>query len=412
MNCDQIERRLAEYLDRSLDVATNKAIEVHLSTCRHCRAEADLLAECVRQVASLAQVEPPIGFAQRIIAHVKEIETRPNFWEGLFLAFKISIPSQAAALVVVGVIAVYIVTQESHRRVIMPWPRTFSLGGTRQETASNRAPNKTPALGSETAMLAPEPMAEGVEAPVVGSEQERGRDFRPAQTEPLRSAATEKEIYSAAVPPRQEPRLSPRAAPRIAAAPTVTHPEIPASSDRLDQAPQKAKVTPAIPVVSDPKALSRPRGPAAPAPLDLLELMGAGQPGPPLASELQTLSTAPDVELVVRRRGQSSKQHVAMQKSAVGGTTGAAEAAGKSIDRPFLKLPENATRHAVLLSIPQNQYDRIKSDLLAIGTIESESRHGSAEAENAPITDRQLRVLIIILPPDYVGADRPGLPSR
>jgi hypothetical protein len=393
MNCGQNARRIPEYLDNSLDAAARKAIETHLSSCDRCRAEADLLAECMRQVASLAQVEPPIGFAQRVIAHVKEIETKPNFWDGLFLAFKISFPIHATALVVIGIVAVYIVAQEPYRRaVITPW--TFSIGSTRQETASTRANHEIPPVPAKTAPVAAEAVSKGGRTPALESDHEAGRDLEARQAESSPSTPV---------------RLAPRTAPRVAAAPAAQRSEISTSPNRLPQRPQRAKISPAIPVASDPKALSTPLSQPAPAPLDLLEGVGGS---PPLASELPRVSVAPDVEIVIRRRVQSTQQNVAMQKPAAGARLASEQKIGNSADLLLPKLPDSATRDAILLSIPENRYERLKTDLLAIGTIESESRHVSAENATIPATEGQLRVLVIILPADPTAADREALPSR
>src|SRR5262252_632202 len=107
MNCEEVQPQLSDYLEKTLPSADLKIIEAHLSTCTSCRIETDYLAECIHQVASLPIVEPPIGFTQRVMARVREINERPSFWDRWIYPLRIKIPLQAAA-VVVGIFAVYL----------------------------------------------------------------------------------------------------------------------------------------------------------------------------------------------------------------------------------------------------------------------------------------------------------------
>ena len=43
MNCEEVQAQLLEYLDKSLDRISTKHLEIHLSSCPPCRAEADSL---------------------------------------------------------------------------------------------------------------------------------------------------------------------------------------------------------------------------------------------------------------------------------------------------------------------------------------------------------------------------------
>ena len=108
VNCAEVQAQLLEYLDTSLDRISTKHVEIHLSSCPPCRAEADSLADCVRQVAALPIVDPPLGFAQRIMAHAREIDLTPTIWQRLALLMRNQIPLQAAAVVLVAVFSAYI----------------------------------------------------------------------------------------------------------------------------------------------------------------------------------------------------------------------------------------------------------------------------------------------------------------
>jgi hypothetical protein len=108
MNCDQVQARLSEYLEKSLERAVHETVESHLSSCPRCQAEAETLAESVRSVADLPSVEPPLGFSQRVMTRVREEAERPHIWHRLFLPIRVKIPIHATALLLVGGFAVYL----------------------------------------------------------------------------------------------------------------------------------------------------------------------------------------------------------------------------------------------------------------------------------------------------------------
>lgn len=414
MNCEQVTRRLSEYLDRSLDPAARSGLDSHLSTCSHCRAEADLLAECIRQVAQLSELEPPMGFAQRVIAHVKEIETKPSFWDTLFLPFRVNVPVHATALVLIGIIAIYVVAPEPHRRVTAP-SRTFSIVDANPETAYT-AINRTPALNPQTGNHADEPTSEAAEAPV--PDQEGRAAFNLGEQVNLSQRSIEEELFAAKPSATHRFGLATKTAPSVEGSPGVIAPQVSAPVEGRAPTGQKPKLSPAIPVASERRGLSTSAGQIPRPPTDLLEMMGPGGLGlAPLASEFQRLSAATNVQLIVRRRPQSNNQDAndseGFQKSAAAGGTVGEHTAGRSVEGLLSGLPESMTRQIIWLSIPHHQYDRVRNDLLAIGTIESESRKLSAESASVPAADSPLHVMVIILPAKEAGADRPvALPTR
>jgi hypothetical protein len=402
MNCEQAQRRLSEYLDKSLDPASHRNIESHLAACSQCWAEAELLAECIRRIAALSEVEPPIGFAQRVIAHVKEIESKPSFWEGFLFPFKVNLPMQATALVLVGIIAVYILDPEPQTKRIAPSQQMFASTKTEQPPVTNQAP------GRSEVTTADKPPSEPVQNPASPS----AADQEAGTSAVVPSAQVDLERKRAAQVP-QEPVSAAKPAPEF---PLASRPAFSAGEQResdaattgMIQAPQKTKLKAPIPVVSEPKGFPLPARSAAPPARDVL----GGPFGPSLlASEGHRIAVAPDVEIIVRRHpppvNQESKES-ADPPAKSGGSLPPAPTA-RSIDRLLFNLRESTTPHAVSLAIPQDQYQRLKTDLLLIGTIESESRRVSRDIASAAATESQLRVLLIVLPSDDPGsAQTPG----
>ena len=108
MNCEEVQARLLEYLEKLLDHEIHGAVESHLSSCSRCQGEAESLAEGIRSVADLPSVEPPLGFSQKVMAHIREEAERPRLWHRLFMPIGVKIPIHATALLLVGGFAVYI----------------------------------------------------------------------------------------------------------------------------------------------------------------------------------------------------------------------------------------------------------------------------------------------------------------
>jgi len=106
--CEEIQAWLSDYLEGTLESGRHRAVEDHLYLCPNCLAVVDDLAESIKSVASLPSVDPPLGFTQRVMAQVREEVARPSLWERIFQPFSIKIPIHATAVVLVGVLAVYL----------------------------------------------------------------------------------------------------------------------------------------------------------------------------------------------------------------------------------------------------------------------------------------------------------------
>lgn len=108
MKCEEIQERLSEYHEGLLDRDTAGIVRKHLAACTRCREELRALAETRRAVSDLPSVNPPPGFAQRVMSRVREEADRPSLFHRLFLPIHIKIPIHALALLLVGGMAVYL----------------------------------------------------------------------------------------------------------------------------------------------------------------------------------------------------------------------------------------------------------------------------------------------------------------
>lgn len=66
-DCEELFRRLEDYVDRELDVDENALVEAHLAECEACAAEYEFEARFVAEVRKkLRQVRTPSDLLKRI----------------------------------------------------------------------------------------------------------------------------------------------------------------------------------------------------------------------------------------------------------------------------------------------------------------------------------------------------------
>lgn len=392
MNCEEIQARLSEYLEESLGPTTAKQVESHLSSCRLCRAEADGLALCIQQVTKLPLVEPPMGFAQRVMSHIRELEKQPRFWERLLFPLNIKIPIHATAVVLIGILAVYLFEKQDPPRKNLLQTSEHVTSPTKNEQAAPSSPASSPSATEQQkpTSLPPPPASKN---PAAGQEPRAEQD-----------------------PPR-------RSAP----------PKIPLPS-RSPSTP-----TPAIKESTEARALSEESGPSLPQPpftIQSRERVGDVIPGTPvvnpmmprmgtgqfsLRSEAETeslragsLAIAPlaDYELVVRRRPSQQDQMLRdrlspLQKQSEPVAAERMQTLPRSVERLLAMIPDSGKPHIVWISLAPSQFEQFKKDLISLGTIESESATAFRDLEFASKTDSEILIKLAILPASEASRSNP-----
>jgi hypothetical protein len=149
MNCGECQSQFADVLDHGLEWSGMKPIEKHLAECSVCREELAGLLECRRLVASLPEIDPPSGFVSRIMAHVHESAKSPRAWERLFLPLRVKIPLQAAAVVIIGVMSVYVYQREDRQNPPSPTIASVTPSTAPADTAAGSGAAVQSDTGSE-----------------------------------------------------------------------------------------------------------------------------------------------------------------------------------------------------------------------------------------------------------------------
>jgi hypothetical protein len=375
MNCQEVQLQLSGYLEKSLDAIRMKGVEAHLASCPFCRVEARGLSDCIALVADLPSVEPPAGFAQRVVAHAREFEPEPRLWQRLLGVLGSTAPIQATAVLLIGVLAVLMYQKEPRLRDGSITELTPPPPAMQPERQANTVADTAAKIASESAG---DPRAE---------RKPRTRpESTPPPTAPTRpqakseSLVTEAKAVAQSIPDAQPDRLS----------------EIAVTAPR--RRPIQAQ------------EVSTGREPAAPS-SDVFGL-GAGigalnrQPfvGAPLSGgrALSPLSEpSADFEFIVRRRALERREGADrgedLQNRGETAAAIASAAAQRSVPAPA--APSSSIVEIRWFTVAPHHFEQFRKELAAEANIDSEKAIAAAEKELAAKSPRDhLLVKVIILP--------------
>jgi predicted integral membrane protein DUF2275/putative zinc finger protein len=390
MNCEDVQAGLSDYLDQSLDEVSRKSIESHLSSCLLCRTDAHALAACIREVASLPMVDPPLGFAQRIMAHVREIKSQPSVWERFFYPLRIKVPIHATTVVLVGILAVYLFETENTQKNLLPTSQPVASHGEKKNTVKTQAAENSSLASNQSSQSHSDRRSSAT--PKQDRERDQksaGKVFQPGTTQSARHESTQ-----------AESRRSKVAENAIGATPVSN--EIPQQSPQPlpPFEPRARGVISGTPVVNSTMGL--PRIGAGPFSLPFPLEGGAFRSRPP------TLEPLADYELIVRRQPPQEGQ----TRSDNPGTAAAERqpAVSGGIDRLMEMVADSTRPQTVWVTLAQSQFEQFKRDLVSLGTIESESATSFRDPEFISKTDAEILVKLTILP--MTDAIRPSPDSQ
>ena len=359
MNCEETDMQLSEFLDRTLDGDYFRNVREHLAGCPRCSEELAGLAECRRLVSNLGIVEPPVGLVTRVMADVREAAHRPGILERLFPPIRLKIPLQAAAVVLIGILSVYLYQKEdtsnSPLTAITPEPLSVQQESTRSETAK--------------------PPAAPINSPLPNEAKAVSTELATAKA-PSAPAATASKAGIA------ESRLESR-------------------QDKFKSAPIPAQgVTTAQKGSSFPGGLSGGRGIGSS--VEALRQPGV-RPAPFPADRLSLLSEPiPDYELVVRRLPSQRADQATPAGSQDSLQNQAGSAASKSPEArrqaEGSSRGNNSPLEILWFSVPYDRYEQFKKELAAQAIVESEIPVAIKEKDASFIADRPLSIKVTVLP--------------
>jgi hypothetical protein len=376
MNCQEVQLQLSGYLEKSLDAIRMKSIESHLSSCPFCRAEIHVLSECIRQVAELPMVEIPVGFTQRVMAHAREIEIEPTAWQRLLAACKLTMPIQAAAMVLIGVLAVLLYQKDPPARNVAFTEMT-----------------------SEP--LLPSQVEEKSNLPVESNQP----------IEPESSRETKRRSDVGDRPSQIVAESSPQTAESTAVKDASAAPESPAvaNAERPSEKSLEGRLAaPRRPAIQAQEVSTgetrRPSGDTLGIGAAIGALSRTPFRGSPYSAEraLSPLSEPnPDFEFVVRRRareriGQIEAASGASERKRAEGDS----PASASFTREQSTPPASSIVEIRWFTVAPEHYDYFRKDLAAEASIESEKSSAAKEKDLGFKSSRELLIKVTILQPE------------
>ena len=222
MTCHDAREQFSALVDEALGADARTALDAHLAGCAECRRELEAFRHTVALVRGIEPARAPAGFVDRVLA-----ATRPEPWprrlaRRLFLPWPVKLPLEAAALIIVGVLAVWLFQrmpeQQQMVRTEAPPAGTF-----RQESPPQAPPARVPPTARETPPVRPMPPA----AP----------ETRPEPSPP--TAARAQDVQAPRVPTASAPSPSAAQAPPGPPAPARRTFDKRESEDALKPAPPR-----------------------------------------------------------------------------------------------------------------------------------------------------------------------------
>jgi hypothetical protein len=400
MKCEEIQRYLSDFLDKSLDNERARAIEDHLAACSRCSEEMTSLAECQRLVSGLPAVELPLGFTNRVMARVREAANPPSLWERLFLPLRIKIPLEATAVVLIAVLAAYIYQKEPLQRESIVGIQPESSFREKNET-DRLAPSVAPTPNSKTKEVAEETkprvqefkdsiQVKDLESRPKPEEQDNAPETARPQDQ-VRSPATFSPV------PLQE---------KSSAANEAAFPRREQSSSSRE-AQSKEALTPTPPPVSAAKSSFSP---------EARERSAASSLDPLKSGTVVGVAVPADHELAIRLKEPVRDDKAMGDRLASGGAQAVrrsltSQEEVKNLDQARQRAIQTGQSQTAWVTIARNQYELFKKDLADLGNIEVESSTPDRNNDAIAKSSDQLRIKVTILPPLPSGNPVPSQPS-
>ena len=392
MNCEEVDKHLTEYLDESLDLATATRVATHVIACAHCRTGSNELVDCIQQVASLPAMPPPLGFAQRVMAHVRDSEPTPSLWQRLTAPLISRVPVQAAGMAVIAIFAVALYQQAP---ALKPDNEVNPALQSNNQIASK-----------ENALAAPAAVSPASQASETG-----GNSVAPEKAPSDGATVTEKSPRASSAAPVQPQQLQTASAGPSKAAAAMES----AGEERRDVAPRRPPLrVQEVNMARDSGLMFGDQyGFSYPLPSSFGAMRQATPRTLPLAMEqpIALGDRVADFEFTVRRRSPQRRDTIENLSSS--------KASQESIEpdgspsNSHSATPSSNGRARIesiaeirFYNVAPEHFEIFKKELAAEANIESEPRITAREVEAAKQGDRQLLVKVTILPSDRTQTSR------
>jgi hypothetical protein len=255
MTCAENRERLSALLDGELARDEQARVEAHLASCPECSGELASLARMLGMLHALPAERAPIGFVDRVLAAARPTPWYARIARRLVQPWRVKLPLEAAALIVVALGAVYV------------FQKTPEL----QQAARHEAPAPRPPAVPESATQPPAPQSE----PAAKPPERKQEPVRPATAPAPPPAAPSKSATRAESPTLESAMKEEGAPPGKSGEKDPSGANLMKDAARPDSPPEADKVrekkaatgptdTPSASQEAQPEARSRRLGRVAP----------------------------------------------------------------------------------------------------------------------------------------------------
>lgn len=116
MSCRETRERLSGLLDDALETPERAEVGAHLDGCPDCRRELDRLRATVSLLSRVERPRAPVGFVDRVMAAAHRVPWYRRLGSRLFLPLNSKLAVQAAAMLVITVLGVYLLQRTPELR--------------------------------------------------------------------------------------------------------------------------------------------------------------------------------------------------------------------------------------------------------------------------------------------------------
>jgi len=106
VTCTEARALFSPLVDGALSAAERADADAHLASCAECRHELDRFSRTVAMVRALPSERAPVGFVDRVIA-AHPVEWPRRWARRLFVPFRVKVPLEVAAVLLVATTAVW-----------------------------------------------------------------------------------------------------------------------------------------------------------------------------------------------------------------------------------------------------------------------------------------------------------------
>jgi Putative zinc-finger len=152
MTCGEARDRFSARADDALAPDERAALEAHLATCGECRRDWQRFAATVGLLHAVEPARAPAGFVDRVLGAARPAPWYRRLARTVFLPWPVKLPLEAAAIVLVGGLAVLVFQRSPALQYTAQAPTS--------ETRSQVAPSPTPDAGARSRAILEERRAE------------------------------------------------------------------------------------------------------------------------------------------------------------------------------------------------------------------------------------------------------------